>query len=224
MENYICGFIDILGAKEKMMNESEDFAINVDNWFASLPKLRSEHLDIRSSSDSIIFSLKIKYDYASLLDISLIVIYLVQRAYFDIGCLLRGGISYGKLYVGKSSILGPALIRAYEIETKEAIYPRVVIDDSIEMLFRNSTDQNVHDAFSSVFQKDFDNRLYVRYSLSNLLNFRGNPQHNFSNIEAIFHRMLIKAKNQSVIQKYAWWANVMNRELEKEGKPERFVI
>lgn len=44
------------------------------------------------------------------------------------GVLIRGGITKGKIYAGDNFIYGPALIRAYEIESEIAIYPRLVID------------------------------------------------------------------------------------------------
>ena len=44
------------------------------------------------------------------------------------GFLLRGGITIGEVFVGESMIFGPGLIRAYELESKYAVYPRIVID------------------------------------------------------------------------------------------------
>ena len=167
--------------------------------------------------------MKVENECAALVDISLIVRLFIRKALFDVGCLLRGGISFGELHLGKNSILGPALIRAYEIESSEAIYPRVIIDSSLEMLFKNCTDENVHNSFYSIFQYDFDNRLYVRYSLTDLIYNHENFKYTISSIDDLLHRMLIKAKNQSVIQKYAWWVNAMNKELEKEGISERLT-
>ena|GEM_PF-1401841 len=43
--------------------------------------------------------------------------------------LIRGGVCEGKLHHSKSGpVFGPALNRAYEIESKEAVYPRIFID------------------------------------------------------------------------------------------------
>ena len=44
------------------------------------------------------------------------------------GFLVRGGLSAGELYHKDQIVFGPALLRAYEIENKEAIFPRVLID------------------------------------------------------------------------------------------------
>lgn len=60
-------------------------------------------------------------------------------------CLkLRGGITYGKVLTLDdvatqknipsrfNMVIGPAAIKAYELESKEAIYPRIIVDDAFE--------------------------------------------------------------------------------------------
>lgn len=48
------------------------------------------------------------------------------------GFLIRGGLTIGPVHVGldgRGPIFGNAMVRAYEIEENEAIYPRIMIDD-----------------------------------------------------------------------------------------------
>lgn len=48
------------------------------------------------------------------------------------GILLRGGMTIGPVYIGsngKGPIFGDGMVRAYEIEEEEAVYPRIVIDE-----------------------------------------------------------------------------------------------
>ena len=50
------------------------------------------------------------------------------------GVLVRGGMTVGKAYIGlkgQGPVFGPGLARAYEIETDEAVYPRIVVDDAL---------------------------------------------------------------------------------------------
>lgn len=50
------------------------------------------------------------------------------------GVLVRGGMTVGQAYIGlkgQGPVFGPALARAYEIETDEAVYPRIVVDDAL---------------------------------------------------------------------------------------------
>jgi len=47
------------------------------------------------------------------------------------GYLVRGGATYGDAFVDHDGCFGPAVDRAYEIESKEAIYPQVMLDDAL---------------------------------------------------------------------------------------------
>ncbi|ARO32323.1 hypothetical protein NXC14_PA00025 (plasmid) [Rhizobium sp. NXC14] len=50
------------------------------------------------------------------------------------GILIRGGVTIGPAYVGlngKGPIFGPAMVRAFEIEQNEAVYPRIMIDEAV---------------------------------------------------------------------------------------------
>lgn len=47
------------------------------------------------------------------------------------GYLVRGGATYGDAFVDDDGCFGPAVDRAYEIESKEAIYPRVMLDNEL---------------------------------------------------------------------------------------------
>ena len=53
------------------------------------------------------------------------------------GILVRGGMTIGPVHVGldgKGPIFGNAMVRAYEIQENEAVYPRIMIDeDAIEV-------------------------------------------------------------------------------------------
>lgn len=41
---------------------------------------------------------------------------------------VRGGISLGRVYLDEQMVFGDAFIKAYEAESKKAIYPRIVLD------------------------------------------------------------------------------------------------
>jgi hypothetical protein len=48
-----------------------------------------------------------------------------------LGYLVRGGIAKGNLYHHEGKIVGPALIKAYKLENKKAVYPRIIIEPAI---------------------------------------------------------------------------------------------
>lgn len=53
------------------------------------------------------------------------------REIFSSGILLRGAICVGDLFIGDHATFGPALIDAYDIESRVAVFPRIVIDNEL---------------------------------------------------------------------------------------------
>lgn len=47
------------------------------------------------------------------------------------GFLLRGGITKGDIYHDKSMVFGPALLRAYHLESQVADHPRIILDEPL---------------------------------------------------------------------------------------------
>ncbi len=47
------------------------------------------------------------------------------------GIFIRVGVSFGNIYIDPESeqVFGPAMVRSYEIESREAIHPRIVVDN-----------------------------------------------------------------------------------------------
>lgn len=52
--------------------------------------------------------------------------------------LVRGAVTVGKVFASEEKIFGPALVEAYELESKFAIYPRVILShELIQQFFEN---------------------------------------------------------------------------------------
>lgn len=54
---------------------------------------------------------------------------------FQIGCLVRGGITIGHLAHDNQIVLGPGLIEAYHLESKIAKWPRVILSEAAVKYF-----------------------------------------------------------------------------------------
>jgi hypothetical protein len=47
------------------------------------------------------------------------------------GILLRGGVAVGPAHIGPDGVLGPAVLDAYTLECKHAVYPRIVLHPNL---------------------------------------------------------------------------------------------
>jgi hypothetical protein len=81
----------------------------------------------------------------------------IQLMTASMGFLLRGGIAVGDIIHDEEVVFGPALNRAYELESNVAVYPRIVVDESVlrigEIAGFDFVENGVHflDPFTSSF-------------------------------------------------------------------------
>ncbi|SFN61120.1 hypothetical protein SAMN05444143_1391 [Flavobacterium succinicans] len=137
----ICCFIDILGFKKHI-----DETVN-DNGEENIKKIESiKHIlkltkkitnDLGFSkskvityfSDSIVISYK--YDEPSQLFYTILDLLYVSFELANKGYLTRGGVSVGKLVHSSKYIFGPALVEAYDLESKKAKFPRIIVSEEV---------------------------------------------------------------------------------------------
>jgi len=137
------------------------------------------------------------------------------------GLPCRGAICAGPLYHNGSYVVGPALVRAHEMEKSKAIYPRVILDEhvlehwsqdvkegsSIELLAplvkQDSDGQHFIDILSGLYPANF-------YQWANFVEgFDPLPTHSvfIARARQFVSRCLEEhANNSRVLQKYEWLA------------------
>jgi len=142
-------YLDILGFKERVrisQDNKEEVKLLLDslkicNAFASGSKKvvndmggnRTIDIQSRFFSDSVVFFLKDSPD--DLGHLFLIVRY-VQDQLWSKGLLIRGAITYGDMYFPNKNAennitLGPGIIKAFELESEIAVYPRIIISSTL---------------------------------------------------------------------------------------------
>lgn len=134
-------FIDILGFSE-MVDKNIDKVVLALRYiklfrdsYCRLPSTKyvGELTDIYPEatmfSDSIVLSHEIDEDF----DFYSFVLYIaeLQMELLKNGILIRGGIEIGNLYHDDSFVFGDGLIAAYRLESKYAIYPRILVGEKI---------------------------------------------------------------------------------------------
>lgn len=186
LENRIVCFIDILGFRDiiNRFEETKDISIitKIKNAFESALKtitdfsspenvkiidispekieLLSKDLYYKTFSDNIIITLK--YDQINesfLRKLSLLIIFsnIFQFEMHQKGVYMRGGISFGSFYKDDNIIFSTALVKAYELESKKSIYPRIMIDLELIDIIINAPKKSISEAgFSKLIY--FDNQ------------------------------------------------------------------
>lgn len=133
-------FIDILGFKEiiKKDKDSPEPILRLFNIIKTHLDNKSIPYNITQFSDSIIISFK--YNSSSILFNLINKIIELQVELIKNGCPIRGACSIGNTYHNGNIAFGDAINDAYFLESKCAVYPRIIISQNIiEECFNNDT-------------------------------------------------------------------------------------
>ena len=101
MDEYICAFVDVLGARGKGIDIC--FAKRLDELLSFYKEnIDGTQIVMRPISDGLVIGMKITNSIIVTLSNFLpYITMLSQKVLLETESLLRGGISHGKLYVGK---------------------------------------------------------------------------------------------------------------------------
>lgn len=143
--NKVTVFVDLLGFKSLVWKNESYWALQA-NILPTLRQLESL-ADCNNAKDFTIlanqrqvttFSDSIVLSYSAVGAIKFLAhdLATVVRTILGNGLLFRGGIAFGKLHHIDKTVVGDGLIRAYEIESKEAIHPRIVVDGPVIRILR----------------------------------------------------------------------------------------
>ncbi len=143
-------------------------------------------------------------------------IYLLQMEMVNQGYFVRGAIAVDELYMDEVIIYGNGAIEAYEAETKQAKYPRIILTQSansfLEGVNKGFEDQRRDNFISKFFYKDCDGQLFVSYLES--IKIGENDFEFVAELEK--HKEIIESKlaehqgNAHFLEKYLWVAKYHN--------------
>ncbi|MDI3311811.1 MAG: hypothetical protein QJR05_10360 [Thermoanaerobacterium sp.] len=133
-EERIIAFIDILGFKNLV---NDEFKCEDIGAILKLPYLLRQDYVVKmlkikgvmmtSISDSLVLSIRLK-ESGAMNKITKLLSVFTQVLLSQYNLLLRGGIAVGKIYHDNEIVYGPGLVKAYELENKIAVYPRIVME------------------------------------------------------------------------------------------------
>jgi hypothetical protein len=176
-ENRIILFLDFLGFKEIVERTDADrqYLHNLLDAIDLLHQVGRNDAELSKSQRITTFSDSVVLSYA--VDEKSAVFHLLTDVAFAIidlaikGFVVRGAITLGKLIHTKKYLVGPAMVRAYELESKVAKYPRVLVDRKLVSVARKAhawRHAGHHEAKSvrEFLTKDVDGHLFDRIARS----------------------------------------------------------
>ncbi len=210
-------FLDFLGFKEIVDRTVADEALLGDLIAAlrAVPK-NAEATDfageqVTQFSDSLVISYPFKEPaavYTLVANTTLAIVDLVDR-----GFLVRGAMTVGDLLHTDQYLVGPAMVRAYEMESKEARYPRVLVDSKVlrtalENPYSENSPEEEAEFIADFLAKDVDGRFFLDYtSWNSVVEAGGRPLEEYpAYVERIARLVEGGLGNDSwrVQEKYIW--------------------
>src|SRR6266404_8367337 len=178
-EDRIICFLDILAFREHVSQsvqpDGSDSPEKIGQLVGALSAIRKnvsyDHLgppltQVTQFSDSIAISFPTREE--SGVFHALVSILWVQIELVLMGILCRGAVTRGKLIHTSELLFGPAMVNAYFLESKAALYPRVILDESIieagmRAHARHHEPDDEQRSIMSLLKKDTDGMYYINY-------------------------------------------------------------
>lgn len=141
--------IDVLGYRNKIAQDrsegTEVFKEKLQSSLSALSTINETEMSYQAISDTIIFSALGTTSFPDFLRMN----GAIQKSFLENGLFIRGGIAYAPHFRSGSVTYSHALPVAHEIEQKQAIYPRIVLDKNlIEMMQPGQLLESVSDEIS----------------------------------------------------------------------------
>ena len=217
-EQYIVAYIDILGVTNRIKDKDKnELQMNIlHNLYEFSIKITKEvqieenkDIQFKIFSDNIIIAKKVSEDKEQRVkDIKSLLLcaghFQESAASSSVGWMLRGGITIGQFFIDNVMVWGDALVKAYYLEDKVAVYPRIVIDNSIvQEIEREET-------LKEFLRRDFDNLYFLNYC-----HFCGRfLKEGFE----MMKKEINYRSDEKIYQKFCWHMNFVNAELNRKNE------
>lgn len=230
-EKRVVTFIDILGYKNIIKETEKDNVqavklLEVMNSISEEQKRNYEGdfsqstigKEISIFSDSIVISYPIQLG-GSLFYILMDLIYL-QMELICKSILFRGAVVIGDLYHDRNIIFGPAMVKAYELESEKAIYPRIIIEkntigEGIKFKASQNTYEYEAEYILSLLRKDYDGYYFLDYMRQyQELDDYSDYYVMLYSVRKMICSALIDIKDRKILKKYKWLREYYNLTLE----------
>jgi hypothetical protein len=147
-------------------------------------------------------------------------VFWIQRNLMELGILTRGSITSGELHHTPSTVIGTALVRAYELERQSAIFPRVILDrgilspsdfqipEDVSLLEQLGSAQS---RLSGLVTHDLDGFFFVDYLNEDYHRDDGDWHPRIRRVERLLSDLLRGEADLRVQQKLSWLSMYVER-------------
>jgi hypothetical protein len=161
----LIAFLDVLGIKKLISDHTggrEHLAIDKIEEMRKIVETSVEVLEDRDDfyllhiSDSFVFLCR-PADIVVLIELlSTVQMRIIQECRF----LLRGAVTIGDAIIREDGkfIIGPAYIRAFQLQENDAVYPRIIVDTSVVQAIKKAGKEVAH-----YLREDADKEYFVDY-------------------------------------------------------------
>jgi hypothetical protein len=194
--------LDVLAYKEYLERDRSsgrlEFRDAMSKALAVFATVNQAEFDYKAISDTIIVTCSAREKAVAFLRL----LKQIQISFLKEGLFLRGATVYARHFQSGSLTYSPALARAYELEQKTAIYPRIMIDLNILEMFASS--ENGTGLLSSGLVCEWNGVFFL-----NILDAR-NWNRVYTATSKMFSRDSVKLVGQeSAFAKHVWFENYL---------------
>ena len=221
-QTYVIAYIDVLGTTERIKHNPEKAIQDV--WVychRTLKKSYNTKIKAKVFSDNILICEEINElePYQAIVDVLNVVHDLQTTMINACSSFLRGGVTIGSMHCDENFILGEGLLRAYELESKVALFPRIVIDKPIFQYVKRN---------APFFKRDFDGQYFYSFLYNagySYLDPQTKEQRYYvewSNFKNRIIATMMQTKIPSVVQKMSWLINYLQDYFHSNNKEDLF--
>jgi len=202
--DYYIAFLDLLAVKKIIRQDPDNKALNdvrniYNSWLRTSSTFDYNILEIKIFSDNILIAAKtsIKNSLESLIEFSAS----IAEHFLQCGYLIRGAITKGSLYIDDILVWGNGLISAYELESKCAMFPRIIFSKNVLSDVSSRTKQ-------VLLKQDTDDFFYLNY----LNNWGKNSTGYLETIDKGLKMAVSEIEcntNPDILQKLLWFKNYL---------------
>ncbi len=179
------------------------------NWLLDIDRPEErEGIEITQFSDSVVISF-LETEESGVFH-SLLKILWVQMGLGSMGILCRGAVTRGKLVHTSKFLFGPGMVDAYVLESKAALYPRVILDESIINLGKKAHashhgPEHEKESIMNLLGKDLDGMYYIDYIASSQSEWDDDDYYRqyLTTLQQMVDEGL-KSKDLSIVVKHRW--------------------